>query len=460
MSLSTIPKPDYLVSGERARLIPLSDTNKEGRITSSTLAAFMSVNEFSKGLLDSVGVRLGKASKVECFTEIVFRNKDRSASKIRPDGLIVVTRTRGKQQKWSALIEAKIGNANLENKQIESYLALAKEHKIDAVITISNQFTALPTHHLPTVKKNKIRSVSLFHWSWTYLTAEAVMRLNCHRVSNSDQVYILKELVRYLQHESSGVRSFDRMNSTWKDVCSSVQDRILLKKTSSGMLDSVDSWHQFICNISLNLNLAIGANTTIYLKTAHRDNPNKRRDDEVAQLANEKTLTAEFDIPDVASRIKLTADVATRSVTACMRLKAPKNRSTNKGRINWIVGQLKKINHPDIDIRAIWPGTTSDTIAPLATIREQGMEALLCDNRSLKLTAFEVVLKRDLGSKFKGAKTFIQETEPLLHKFYEKVGRHLKKRVAPSPKIKTKNTEALIENVEAIDDSNELSPTA
>ncbi len=450
MTLFTIQKPDYLASGERARLIPvLADTSKEGRITSSTLAAFMSVDEFAKGLLDSVGVRLGKTSKVECFTEIVLQGKDRSASKIRPDGLIVVTT--GKKQ-WSALVEAKIGKAELQSEQVETYLDLAKEHKIDCVITISNQFAASPTHHPLTVSKTKTRSVSLFHWSWTYLIAEAVMWVKYHGVTDPDQAYILEELVRYLQHDSSGVTSFDRMNSTWKDVCSSVQNRITLKKSAQEVLDSVGSWHQFIRNVSLHLSLAIGETTTIYLKKAHRDDANKRLDDDAAQLAHEQTLTAEFDIPDAASRIKLTADVETRSVTACMRVKAPEERATTKGRINWFVGQLKKTTHPDVAIRAIWPSRAPDTMATLSTIREQGIEALLCDNSSLKPTAFEVTLTRDLGAKFKGAKTFIQESEPLLLEFYEQAGQHIKEWVAPPPKIKTKNTEALIDDVESADE--------
>ncbi|MFT6489507.1 MAG: hypothetical protein ACJAXQ_000277 [Parvibaculaceae bacterium] len=446
MSLFTIQKPDYLASGERARLIPtLADTRKEGRITSSTLAAFMSVDEFAKSLLDSVGVRLGKTSKVECFTEIVFRNKDRAASNLRPDGLIVVTT--GKKQ-WSALIEAKIGKAELLADQVESYLDLAKEHKIDAVITISNQFAASATHHPLTLKKTKTRNVDLFHWSWTYLIAEAVMWVKYHGVTDPDQAYILEELVRYLQHDSSGVLSFDRMNSTWKDVCSSVQNRITLKKNSVEVLDSVGSWHQFVRNLSLLLSLAIGENATIYLKKAHRDDANKRLEDDASQLATEQQLTVEYDVPDAASRIKLVADVGTRSVMISMRLKAPDERSTSKGRINWFVGQLKQTTHPDIAIRASWPSRAPDTMASLSAIREHGIDVLLCDNASLKPIAFEVVLMRDLGAKFKGARTFIQESEPLLLEFYEQAGQHLKDWVAPPPKVKTKNAEVLIEDVE------------
>jgi hypothetical protein len=87
-------------------------------------------------------------------------------------------------------------------------------------------------------------------------------------------------------------------------------------------------------------------------------------------------------------------------------------------------------------------------MASLSAIREHGIDVLLCDNASLKPIAFEVVLMRDLGAKFKGARTFIQESEPLLLEFYEQAGQHLKDWVAPPPKVKTKNAEVLIEDVE------------
>lgn len=447
MSLFTTQRPEFLASGERARLIPVNAaTSKEGRITSCFLASFMSVDEFAKGLLASIGVRLGKTSKVECFTEVVFKNKDRSASKIRPDGLIVVTT--GKKT-WSALIEAKVGNAEHQCDQVEAYLDLAKENKIDAVITLSNQFSATPTHHPICVNKTKTRSVSLFHWSWTYLIAEAVMWVKYHGVNDPDQAYILEELVRFLQHDSSGVSSFDRMNSSWKDVCNSVQNRIALKKGSNEVQESVGSWHQFIRNITLHLSLSIGEDVTVYLKKAHKDDALKRLDDDSALLVSDQLLTSDFDVPNAADRIKFTADLETRSMTVCMRLKAPEERATTKGRINWFLGQLKKTTDDSIAVRVAWPSRAPDTMATLAQIKEKGIDILLSDNPSLKPTAFEAVLTRDLGAKFKGTKTFVQESEPLLLEFYEQAGQHLKEWVAAPPKVRTKNAEALIEDADA-----------
>jgi hypothetical protein len=189
--------------------------------------------------------------------------------------------------------------------------------------------------------------------------------------------------------------------------------------------------------------LAIGTNVNIFLKKAHKDDANKRLEDDAAQLSSKQTLSAEFDIPDAASRIKFIADTETRSVAVSMRLKAPEERATTKDRINWFVEQLKNTSHPNIAARAIWPGRAQDY--GITNIREQSIDVLFCENNSLKPIVFEVVLKSDLGTRFKGARTFIQESEPLLLEFYEQAGQYLKEWVAPPPEVKTKNMDTLID---------------
>src|SRR3546814_8155815 len=62
-----------------------------------------------------------------------------------------------------------IGKAEIEAEQVERYLTIARAHKVDAVLTISNQFVALPTHSPLSLPKASLRGVELFHWSWMHL---------------------------------------------------------------------------------------------------------------------------------------------------------------------------------------------------------------------------------------------------------------------------------------------------
>ena len=82
--------PAFLVSGEKARLIPVvADTSKENRAASVLLATISSVDDFAKALLSGIGQRVGTRARIECFTEVVFE-KSPDDAKIRPDGLLIV----------------------------------------------------------------------------------------------------------------------------------------------------------------------------------------------------------------------------------------------------------------------------------------------------------------------------------------------------------------------------------
>ncbi|MDU8913980.1 hypothetical protein RXV88_22245, partial [Aestuariicoccus sp. MJ-SS9] len=174
--------PDYLSQGEPARLFPvLSNTSKEGRTTSIVLACMSKVHEFGVQLLGSVGQRLGTRAALATYTEVVF-HKMPSDVKDRPDGLIVLKV--GKRE-WRALVEAKVGNSDLDADQLERYRALAKENGIDCVISISNQFATTPENHpLEAVRKSRSK-VPVFHWSWMHILTTADLLVSKGRCCKS-----------------------------------------------------------------------------------------------------------------------------------------------------------------------------------------------------------------------------------------------------------------------------------
>lgn len=116
--------------------------------------------ELRQSLLKSLNVRVGTSATLEAWTEVVFQNEDKKAvkQKDRPDGLLIL---RTGRREWRALIEAKVNNDTIGEDQISRYLQQAKTHKLDAVITITNQFAALPTHHPVKLPKIATKSVAL-----------------------------------------------------------------------------------------------------------------------------------------------------------------------------------------------------------------------------------------------------------------------------------------------------------
>ncbi|MDZ7662471.1 hypothetical protein [Thiohalophilus sp.] len=439
--------PEFLKTGERARLIPVTaDSNGEQRAASIALAAMRGVFEFRKVMLGSVGVRVGNRADLDTWTEVVFKDntsvKNIKDKKDRPDGLLVLNT--GKSQ-WKALIEAKIGNAEVNEEQLSAYLQLAKQNNIDAVITITNQFVALPEHHPVKIPKTLTRSVGLYHWSWMYLLTQATLLLDSDEIESEDQKFVLEEVVRYLSHDKSGVSRFTSMNREWKDVIGKVKSNATLNKSSDEVENTVSSWHQEQRDLCLVMSRKLGRPVKLRLSRSHRTDPQQRLRDDVEDLVKHKTLSCDLEIPDAAADLDVTADLATRTIICAMRLGAPQDKKRASARVNWLTRQLKNINDKDIYIKALRPGRAEDTQAPLSEVMENP-DVLNSSNSDVVPTVFEVFYMADLAGKFAKNKVFIDEIEKIVPYFYEMAGQRLQAWVAPPPKIR--KTDPALENEE------------
>lgn len=424
--------PEYLEQGTYARLIPVvADTSREQRITSTVMAGFMSVEEFGREMLKLVGAPATKTAKITCYTEVVFKKVGDEQQKFRPDGLIIV---KSGARTWTAIVEAKIGGAQLNRDQIEAYLDLARLHGMHAVITISNQFAALPTHHPISVSKQKLRSVSLYHWSWTSIVAQAIMLADNKGISDPDQAYILNELIRYLQHDNSKVASFSRMGPLWKDLCNAVQHDVALSKNNPYVIDSVKDWHQLVRYISIKMSQRVGHNVPVIMSRAQERDLNIRLQDDIAFLVSHNRLESLFNVPHAAANIRFIADIKSRTLHVSMRLKAPTDKSRAAALVTWALRQVAKCEDEFLLIRAIWPGRTPDTGVSLGQLREDP-KLIIQDNPGLMPVAFEYVRVIDIAGNFKGASKFVESAVIAVPVFYKEIGQNLKAWVPSAPKV-------------------------
>ena len=163
---------DILKNANTARLIPaVADSRKEERLVSILLATLSSVRPFAEQFLERCGERVGKSSVLSSYTEVEFPSPDGS-SKDRPDGVLCLT---ARKARWTAILEAKIENADIDQEQVNRYAELARRYSIDAVITLSNQLVPLPTHvpySVSTRSNNKF-----FHISWVSILTQAKLIL-------------------------------------------------------------------------------------------------------------------------------------------------------------------------------------------------------------------------------------------------------------------------------------------
>lgn len=426
-------RPDFFAKGEKARLIPVAaDSNKEVRATSVFLATMMAVPHFAERMFDTIGQKTGKRTEVVCFTEVGFKQASEGKN-LRPDGFVSVTAGRGRQ--WSALIEAKIGNAEIDHEQVKHYAALAKDHGIDSVITISNQFVALPSHSPVNIGKVLARNVLLFHWSWMFIITEAMLLISDDEFSTPEQKFMLSELVRFLSHESTGVRRFDRMNKEWKDVVLAVNARSSLSKNAPDVLNTVAAWHQESRDISLLMTRKLSSRVRQRLSRLHITDPAARVVADADRLAKDHTLEFTLEIPDAADYLDVQADIVRRCIIVSMTLEAPDTKRASS-RVNWLLKQLAKSEPADVHIEAQMPGRAAPIRATLAQLRSNGGFAEQAF-ASMLPTSFKVMMVRDIAGRFSGNRTFIEELENIVPEFYENVGQHLESFRPKPPQVKS-----------------------
>jgi len=426
-----------LQSGEAARLIPVvKDTSREDRASSILLASFRAVPAFSKAMLKSVGQRVGVHSKIDCYTQVVLEKP--FENKLRPDGLIRIERS-GKV--WMALIEAKIGNATLDKEQIQTYIDLAKVNGIDAVITISNEFSTLPTFHPIKFGVRELKGIELFHWSWLHTITQGLLIQQGEEIQNDTQTFVLDEFLRYFEHDSVGVKGFNQMNPEWKQVVQDILNGAQLKKNSPEILNTIKAWHQESRDLCMIMSRHLGAPAKELLARSHVKDSDQRLKYDVEKLVSSNELSCTLEIPDTAAVIEITANLQRRSISCSMRLEAPKDPKTNKPQINWLLKQLTKTSEECIHIRAWHKNAQLPSQAALSIVRTSP-QCLVADGKEKVLFArFEVAMVCDLAGKFSGTQTFIKSLEDLIPEFYAQVGQHLRAWVPPPPKPQSKEQE-------------------
>lgn len=449
-------RPEYLDRGELARLFPvLSDTSKEGRTTSIFLSCMMCVREFGVGLLSSLRQSTGKTTRIVAFTEVSFKAMPGDKQQ-RPDGLLIVKTA---SREWRALIEAKVGNAQLSAEQVQGYIHLAKANKIDAVITISNEFAASPEHH-PLGPQIKSRGkVELFHWSWMYILTQANLLIGNDALSDSDQQYILREFVRFVSHGSAGVRGFDRMPPCWSELVQTVAAGGAIPVRADTTAQTVGAWHQELRDLSLILSRQLGIQCSVKLSKQHAADPVKRLKDGCAELSAERVLRAKLDIPDAASELDVVADLSMRTIFTSMRLRAPDDRQSAKARVNWLLRQLKKAERAeDVSVRLVRRGSGADPQVPLQALLAD-VDRAMHEHKDIAITSFDIVLANRLGARFGQVGNFIKDLESTVPGFYHEVGQHLRAYQPPAPRMREDKSNPESVSRDAIQRESEASDT-
>jgi hypothetical protein len=419
------PRPEE--GWHTARLIPTTgiggQEEQEQRATSSLLAVMKAVPQFGRAIVAHTGAPAGR---LETYTEVRFTDADEKT--VIPDGAIVIER--GKTR-WVCLVEVKTGGAALTVAQVEKYLEVARVNSLDAVLTISNQITAAPTESPIAVDPRKTKKVALFHLSWWQVMTEARVQHEHRGVADTDQAWILGELIAYLDHEKAGAGGFEDMGESWVAVRDGARQHTL-RLADKGVRDVASRWEQFVQYLSLGLCQTLGRN--VEAVWPRKLDAAGRLDLAVRGLVDHGRLEATLRVPDAVAPLDLSADLRTRLFVTTVEVAAPRE-GRPKTRINWLVRQLK--DAPDnLRIEVRYPNVKETVSTTLKDAREKPDKLLYAPDRAREPRAFRLSMSFEMGAKRGRAQgSFVAESRRQSIEFYRTIVQGLKPWSATAPRL-------------------------
>ena len=417
--------------GEPARLIPVAgikgQKEAEDRAVSALLAVMGAVRPFGKSVLAGFGIRFGKRTVVEAYTQPEYEQA--TGGKLRADGLIRVMS--GDNAVFEALVEAKTGAAKLDAEQLNATIDVARAEQKAAVISISNEIEPSPEVH-PTAGVRARAGVAVRHLSWARIIAEAIKDHHHRGVDDPEQAWILGELIRYLTHPNSGVVEFADMGGNWVAVRDAVrEDR--LSRRSPEAAEICQRWDQLLSVAALRLSVETGADAMEVTPKAHRGNPRARNREFVDQLCGGGRLSGQLRVPDTIGRIDLTADLRASQVTASVSFDAPADGSP-RARVNWLLRQLR--GAPGTVLVDAYPKATSTAVtASLDELREDPMACVGEKKKPPARFRVRAITPLGQGRATKRKPGFIDSVVGAAVSFYGDVVQHLKPYVPRPPAI-------------------------
>jgi len=415
-------------SWHEARLIPTSGIKgpeeQERRATSALLAVMTAVREFGRALTQPLGAPAGPLSS---YIEVPF---DTAGGRVYPDGLVRATRG---QRTWTALVEVKTGNNALSAEQLETYLDVARDRGFDAVITVSNEIPAVAGQHPTAVDKRKLKKVGLHHYSWSSVLTEAVMQKEHRGVADTDQAWILGELIRYLEHPRSGALEFDDMGASWVPVREGVASGTL--RASDKLAAEVAArFDALLRYASLRLGRQLGTDVTPTLTRKESADPTIRAQALLTSLASDGVLGGGIGIPNTVGPMRVSADLRAGKVTCQVDLDAPKvGRPAT--RVNWLLKQLRQAPD-DLRIEAFVAHQRGPGTAELLGDLMESPTRLVSEPKK-ELRSFRIARTTPMGTKRgRGRGSFIDSVLTAVDGFYGDVLQHLKAWSAAPPRMR------------------------
>ena len=157
---------------------------------------------------------------------------------------------------------------NMLNKnKIESYIKIARTLKVNKLVTISNQFVSI-INDSPIENIKVPASFNLFHFSWTNILTIAHILLfnNDDNITDIDQVEIMKEVTKYLEHSKSGLLGNTNMSEAMEAASEKIYKKERILKTDLLIKEAVKKLASRGKDLALLMSRSLGTSVKSLLK--------------------------------------------------------------------------------------------------------------------------------------------------------------------------------------------------
>jgi hypothetical protein len=408
-----------------ARLIPTLKTGDEMALTSIFLSTVKLVKEYRDGIFKEI--KLSRSGKVYYYTEASFPDINKS----RIDGLIIVV-IKGVVAD-AAFFEMKNKNNGIDKTQIEAYLDISKKLKVTKLVTVSNEFVTDSSHSPIKVKSPK--SISLYHFSWTYLITKGQLLLfkNDHNIQDEDQINIMAETLHYLENPISGTSGYTQMKPGWKELAENIRGQKTLKQSDQYIEDAVLSWYEEEKNIALLMCRKLG----VIVKSSSKTKDSLKKD--IKKIVTDNCINGSLTVKNAVSNIKLTAEFERRVISMDIKIIPPLDKGT-VARISWIARQLDNCNKKggiafQKTENEIWVEADIKFANTNLKVKLSELDTLTELTKGKEVQAFHIVMIRSFGANFASNRKLIVLLEKMILEYYEGIVQHTTTWTRPTPKL-------------------------
>lgn len=382
-------------------------------------------------LFGEIGVHVGKKPNAKYLTEVTFEEFDQE----RPDGFVSI-------RNWQAIVEAKCDSNVLAADQVGRYVEIAKHHKLNAVITISNEMVARPDHHpCYRLKKSEEKRLSLYHLSWQLIFTRLCLWAEREDAFDSEQLELLADFRNFLNSKSSGLQRFDRMSVSWKLLLQDIKRLATsenLPSSNKNVRPVVRDWFFEERDLALKLSeqLKVQVKLSIPRKFMSGNRSEERLEAACKALIQNLHLETHLIIPNAADNLCLRANLAQRKIEASMKLKAKQDSPSTKGRVGWLKRMLGDMDPEYLDMTYVtfrWAGKVEPLLFSIDEILK--WKKIPSDFPKSPVMSFEIRMVSGESNSFQSPSKFILELERLASLYYWQVGEKLKEWVPSPPKL-------------------------